>query len=402
MLGPPIRKRPVVSSGGRLKVLTFTTLFPNPVQPVHGVFIKNRVQKMAALCDLTVVAPVNAAQNPWSVRRVPKEEHPGGLAVHHPRFGVIPGLFKHWDGDLLFRQTVGYMRRTLALDAYDILDVHYAYPDGVAGQRLAQEMRRPFTVSLRGSDINVLARFPRRRLLIQDMLGKAAAIIAVSKALGLEAAALGADPGKIHVIPNGVERSLFYPRERQEARRQLGWPMDTPILLSVGRLVSIKGFGLLIQVVNELRKRVTQAVRCYIVGEGELRTSLEKEIVKLGLEGHVVLPGRVSPEDLPLWYSASDLFCLLSHDEGCPNVVLESLACGTPVIATDVGGLPEMVRDGASGILVKRRDAEEVAGLITRALKMTWEPRALANSEAVRDWSDVARAHVEVLEGVVR
>lgn len=355
---------------------------------------------MADYCDLTVVAPVNIVQNPRFFRDIPQRENLAGMSIYHPRFGVIPGMFKHWDGELLFRQTMYQIRGTIPLEQYDLVDVHYAYPDGVAGQRLAQEMRKPFVISLRGSDIHVLTRFPKRRRLIQEMLRQASAIVAVSKALKREAETLGADLGKIHVIPNGVDTTIFFPWDQGEARHRLGWPLDAYVVLSVGRLVPVKGFDLLIRAIKEVRARLKKTVRCYIVGEGESRPTLEREIKRLRLEKEIILSGRILPQDLPLWYSAADLFCLLSHSEGCPNVVLESLACGTPVVATDVGGVPEMVREGATGLFMKSRNEEEVAYQIEKALKIKWNQDAIRKSETVQDWSEVARAHMQLLDKV--
>lgn len=383
-----------------LRVLSFTTLFPNRAEPLRGVFIKNRLKRMASLCDLAVVAPINILKNPQLLWKVPLREPGVDLSIYHPRFGVIPGILKHWDANLLFWQTAWQMRGILPMRDYDLLDVHYAYPDGVAGQYLAQELNKPFVVSLRGSDINVLTQFPRRRQLIEGMLGKAAAVISVSKALGRQAQALGADPRKIHVIPNGVENRVFYPRERMEARQRLGWPLYSPVILSVGRLVSIKGFDMLIRVLRQIRDQFNHSPRCYIVGDGELRPRLAKKIAELGLEGEVILSGLIPPEELPLWYSAANLFCLLSENEGCPNVVLESLACGTPVVATAVGGLMEIVRDGETGFLVTRRNEEEAAVRIARALEIRWSQSEVKKNAAIPDWDAVARVQMQVMEEV--
>jgi glycosyltransferase involved in cell wall biosynthesis len=376
--------------------LTFTTLYPNAVHPLHGLFVKNRVARMARSCSLTVVAPVNVGADPRVAWRVPKSEHANGLTVHHPRFGVMPGLLKHWDGELLFRQTIGQIRKRVALEAFDLVDAHYAYPDGVAGHRLAQEMGKPLVLSIRGSDINVLTRFPRRRRLIQDTMRQADAVVAVSGALAREAEALGVERAKIHVIPNGVDTALFFPRPKSDTRQRIGWPLDAYTVLSVGRLESVKRFDSLIQAVRMVRDRIGGRVRCIIAGDGTLRPTLERAIRRADLHGDVLLPGWVPPAMLALWYSAADLFCLLSQSEGCPNVVLESLACGTPVVAAHVGGIPEIVRDSETGFLVSSRRAEDVAACVERASRTRWDPAALAGSPAVRPWDEVADAQLKV------
>ena len=386
----------------RLKVLSFTTLFPNRAYPHHGLFVKNRLAHMAHYCELTVVAPVNIANDPRTAWITPQCDRHNDVLVLHPRFAVVPGLFKHWDGELLFRQAMPQVRSRLSLDTYDVVDVHYAYPDGVAGQRVATAMNRPFVITLRGSDINVLSQFAKRRRLIQDTLKGAHAVVTVSRALASRAAELGADPRKIHVIPNGVDTDVFFPRSKPDARLQLGWPVDAHIVLAVGRLAVIKGFDLLIQAIHALRNRLRKEVRCYIVGEGELRMTLEKEIRQRNLPKEVVMPGWVSPAQLPLWYAAADLLCLSSHNEGCPNVVLESLACGTPVVATDVGGVSELIHDGVTGRLVPHRSVEELSRCIAAALETRWDQTAILRSDAVRSWSDVASTHVALLRDVAR
>lgn len=387
----------------RLKVLSFTTLFPNLTQPLHGLFVKNRLEHMAQLCDLSVVAPVNGARDPRRLWSVPLAHEETGLRVLHPRFGVVPGLFKSWDGDLLFWQTLYQVRRLLSLDTFDLIDAHYAYPDGVAGEKLARRIGKPFVVTLRGSDIHLLPRYRGRRRRIQQMLGRADAIIALSEALKREAEALGADPGKIHVIPNGVARAIFHAMDLRAARERLGWPLEAQVILSVGRLTRIKRFDLLIRAMNLLcKRRPEKSLRCFIVGEGEERVHLAREIRQLRLENDVILAGPVFPQELPLWYNASNLFCLLSESEGSPNVVLESLACGTPVAASAVGGVTEAVRDGVNGLLIRSRTEEEVARQIDGALRMKWDKTSVAKSAGLRDWSEVACALVQLFHDTLR
>jgi glycosyltransferase involved in cell wall biosynthesis len=293
------------------------------------------------------------------------------------------------------------IRTQIAHKEYDLVDAHYAYPDGVAAQYLARNLKRPFVVSVRGSDINVIAQFPKRRRLIQSMLREADAIIAVSAGLANAAQRLGAEARKVHIIPNGIDTKRFFPVDRQAARKKLGWPCDTQVVLSVGRLSPVKGFDLLIKAIRWLRDQNRCPMRCYIVGEGELQLKLQREITKLGVQREITLAGPVSPQELPLWYSAANIFCLLSHTEGCPNVVLESLACGTPVVATAVGGIPDMVQDGVTGLLIGTRSVDDVASGIARALNAAWNPHTLTASPSIQDWSDVAMTQAHVYRSVL-
>ncbi len=384
----------------RLNILSFTTLFPNRSTPFHGLFVKNRLERLARLCNLEVVAPVNIARDPRLAWTVPMQEIIGGIPVHHPRFAVLPGLFKHWDGSLLYRHTLRQMRGSAPLERCDLIDVHYAYPDGVAGQLLAQTLGKPFVLSLRGSDIHVLAQFPKRRALIRMALARASRIIAVSQALKDEARQLGADPAKIHVIPNGVDTLAFFPRDRQEARRTLGWPAGRRALLFVGRLSRIKGLDLLVNALALVRERGL-FLHGHIVGDGELRPELERTIARHRLQEEVTLHGWVAPTDLPRWYSAADLVCLPSRSEGCPNVVVEAMACGTPVVATAVGGVPDLVREQVSGLLIRERSAAAIADGIEQACARPWSPVAVHTAAAAQDWSAVAAAQMQLFHDVV-
>ena len=384
----------------RLNILSFTTLFPNRATPFHGLFVKNRLERMAKLCDLEVVAPVNVARDPRLAWTVPRQETIAGIPVHHPRFAVLPGLFKHWDGSLLYRHALRQMRGAAALERCDLLDVHYAYPDGVAGQLLAQTLGKPFVLSLRGSDIHVLSQFPRRRALIRTALERASRIIAVSQALKDAAQQLGADPAKIHVIPNGVDTSVFFPRDRQEARRALGWPAGRRALLFVGRLSRVKGLDLLVDALALVRERGL-SLHGHIVGDGELRPELERTIARHQLQNAATLHGWVAPADLPRWYSAADVVCLPSFSEGCPNVVVEAMACGTPVVATAVGGVPDLIHEQVNGLLIREHSAAAVADALEQACARPWDPAAIHAAAAVQDWTAVAAAQMRIFHDVV-
>jgi glycosyltransferase involved in cell wall biosynthesis len=383
-----------------LRVLSFTTLFPNPAAPVHGLFVKNRLERMARACRLTVVAPVNLGRDPRALWRVPLKEELPNLTVYHPGYALMPGVLKHLDGRFLFAQVSRRLRRLLSPADYDVLDVHYAYPDGLAGELLARRAGKPFALSVRGSDLQLLARFPRRRRLIVEVLTRAAAVIAVSRPLADAALALGADPRTLHVIPNGVDTARFFPQNREGARRRLGCLPEARLILAVGRLVPVKGLDLLVWAVATLRDRLREPLRCYIVGTGPLRRALERLIEALRLEDQIVFTGGVPQSELAFWYNAADLLCVTSHSEGCPNVVLESLACGTPVVSTDVGGVGDLLHEGRNGLLVRTRSEVEAAASMQRALRTEWDRVAICRSPAVQDWSQGAERQVELLHRI--
>ena len=390
-----------MSEDGRLRLLSFTTLFPNPIEPARGIFVRNRLAAIAPHADLLVVAPVNAGRNPAVLRTPFRRRDPAGFEVIHPRFAVLPGLLKGWDAAFLHGEVAPQVGGVLREFRATLMDTHYAYPDGAAASRFAQALGIPFVLSVRGSDLEVLARDEARRGAIASTLREAGAVVAVSRSLERRAQDLGATPDRIHVIPNGVDTERFHPRDREEARRELGIPPAERVVLVVARLEPVKGIDLLVRALGALRLRQEGTPpRAYIIGDGPERPALEALIRANGVADDVRLLGGRAPETLPAWYGAADLVCLLSHSEGCPNVVLEALACGKPVVATKVGGIPDLVREGENGLLIRERDPGHVADRLVQALATQWDEAFIA-SGARRNWDTVASEQLLVYRRVV-
>ena len=387
-------------AGQRIRVLTFTTLFPNPAEPGRGIFVRNRLAAIAPLIDLLVVAPVNAGRNPRVLGTPFRRRDAAGFDVLHPRFAVLPGMMKQWDAGFLFGEVWPQIRSALGSARVELVDAHYAYPDGAAGARLARELGVPYVLSVRGSDLEVLARDPSRRAAIERSLRDAAAVIAVSRSLVRRALELGADAGRVHLVPNGVDTVGFRPLDRARAREELHLDDAEQIVLAVGRLDRVKGLDLLVAGVAELvRRGGHRNLRARLVGEGPERQALEDAVRAAGAGEAVRFHGVQSPEKLPLWYAASDVVALLSHSEGCPNVVLEALACGRPVVATAVGGIPDLIQEGENGLLVDARNPDQVADRLHEALSATWDTQAIA-ARARRSWDTVAGEQLEIYRSV--
>lgn len=385
----------------RPRVLTYTTLFPNPRETGRGLFVRNRMAAVAELVDLTVVAPVNAGRTPALLSIPQRRRDAAGFPVLHPRFAVLPGILKSWDAALLFGETWPQIRGAVDPAAIDLVDAHYAYPDGAAAARVADALRKPLVLTVRGSDLEVLALDPARGPAIARTLRRAEAVIAVSDSLARRATELGADPRRVHLVGNGVDLGRFVPGDRAAARAALGLPATGRIVLAVGRLDPIKGLDLLADATVALRARAAEPIAVHVVGEGPARAHLERRIREAGLDGAFVLHGAAAPEALPTWYAAADALALFSHSEGCPNVVIEALACGRPVVATRVGGVPELVREGATGFLVERRDPEHAAGRLAAALARPWDAAALAAGVRDRSWTEVARRQTDLYRRVL-
>lgn len=351
-----------------MRLLTYSTLFPNAAQPNHGIFVENRLRHLLATgqAEATVLAPVPyfPSASPrfgrWAVHaRVPRLETRHGLTIHHPRYPVLPRIGEPLTPFLLGAASRIALRRIVAAQGgFDLIDAHYVYPDGVAAVRLGAAFRRPVVITARGSDVTQLPDHAVPRRLIGWALRRADALIAVSSALGERLVELGADPAKVTVLRNGVDAAQFAPVDRASARAALGLD-NAPTLISVGALVARKGHDRTIAAMARL-----PGFRLLIVGEGEERGRLEADIARLGLADRVRLLGARPHAELPRYYSVADAMVLASSREGWANVLLESMACGTPVVASNIPGNPEVVRARAAGVIMAENTPDGIADAV--------------------------------------
>jgi teichuronic acid biosynthesis glycosyltransferase TuaC len=381
----------------RLRILTFTSLFPNASQATLGIFIYQRVAHLARRAGNAVIVVAPVPYFPRWLRwgrwkrfgRIPAMERIADLTVYHPRYFLVPRISMPLQGLSMFLGSLRLVRRLQEQMQFDCVDAHYVYPDGFAGMLLARFLRVPFVVSARGTDVNLFPSFRIIRPMIRRTLHGAAGIIAVSAALKEAMVTLGVPRERIRVIGNGVDAERFHPVDRGEARRALGLPENGQIIVSVGGLAHHKGFHLLIQAVAALVPRYPN-LKAYVVGEGGSRAELEALARRAEVQGSLFLIGSRPNEELRLWYSAADLSCLLSSREGWPNVLLESLACGTPVVATRVGGIPEVLTSPDLGILVEG-EVSAIAAALEIALGKPWDREAMVRYARARTWDGVAR-----------
>lgn len=381
-----------------MRILTFTNLFPNQQQPNYAVFIKNRMAAVNRLNDseVRVVAPV-----PWFPRnipgdgrwqqlaKVPENEVIDGLQVSHPRYLVTPKVGMTLYGYSMFKGCLKTIENIYKEWPFDIIDAHYVYPDGLAAVMLGKHFNVPVVVSARGTDMNLYPQFKLVRPLVKKVLREATALVSVCRSLADLMVEHGADVKKITVIPNGVDLGNFKKMELSEARTELGIDSDEKILLSVGGLIERKGHNLLIAAVELLQQRQKLDFKTFIVGQGIEYRRLQQQIIQAGLSEDIILIGEVDNQKLGTWYSAADLFFLGSSREGWPNVVSEALACGTPVVATPVNGIPEILTSADYGIVVERTPQDFACG-IERAFQTTWNRELIAAYGGQRTWDVVA------------
>jgi glycosyltransferase involved in cell wall biosynthesis len=380
-----------------MKVLVYTSLFPNHLQPNFGIFIKQRMIHWARLenCQLKVVAPVPYCP-PWrflgwrySYSQTGYREVIDGIEVLHPRFVMIPKVSMPFHGFSLFLCSIKTIKKILSTYAFDLVDGHFIYPDGFAAVLLGRFFQKPVVLSARGSDINQFTKFRTIKPMIRYALRKCNHIIAVCDTLKQEIVKLGVNGRKVSVIQNGVAIDEFYPIDKNYARETLSLPNHSKIILSVGSLIPRKGFDLIIEAMPQLIRHFAD-IGLYIIGDGPLRRHLQQKIARLKLDPYVKCIGEIPNHELRMWYGAADVFCLASSREGWPNVIMESLACGTPVVATNVWGTPEILTSPTVGILVERTPESIFKGLLN-ALDKEWDRKKIHNHVAGRAWNKVAK-----------
>jgi teichuronic acid biosynthesis glycosyltransferase TuaC len=320
--------------------------------------------------------------------QVPREEDIDGLRVHHPRFPLASGISMPVHGLLEFLGSLRLAKQLHKEKPFECIDAHFVYPDGFAAVLLGKALGVPVVVSARGTDINVYPSFRIIRPMLRWTLMHAEGTIAVSADLKEKMANLGAPRSKLVVISNGVDAKRFCRLDTRESRRILGLPEGVPIALSVGSLIESKGHHLLILALAELAEQFPK-LRLHIIGEGVYRRMLEDLVREQGLQDRVFLMGNRPNEELSSWFSAADVSCLASSREGWPNVISESLACGTPALATRAGGIPEIITSPNVGILVERNVDSITAG-VELSLSKIWDHEGIARIGRSRSWDKVA------------
>jgi glycosyltransferase involved in cell wall biosynthesis len=377
--------------------IVITNLFPNAVETTRGMFVWQETQRLreAHGYDLRVLAPL-----PWvppflrdksrfAHHAAPALEQRDGFDVHHPRHVVTPRVLRFCYGHYVYWGLRRLFARLQREAPADFVVAHYAFPDGYAALRLARRHGLPLLVKVRGSDVNLFTRsFLRRRLTLRT-LREADRVVAVSKALKARMVELGLPAERVAVMPNGVDRERFAPQNRDACRRALGLPVEPFTFLFVGTLRSIKGVTTLLQSFRAIPEMQRRRASLILIGEGDLEDELADRIDRFGMREQVRLLPPVPHAEIPQWVGASDCLVLPSTMEGYPNVLVEALAAERPVIASRVGGIPEIVVDGASGLLVPPGEPWPLTDAMLQMLNgFDFDPAASA--AARRSWVDVS------------
>jgi teichuronic acid biosynthesis glycosyltransferase TuaC len=387
-----------------MKLLTFSTLYPNAEQPNHGIFVETRLRYLVASgkAESRVVAPVPwfPSSNPKyghyaQFARVPRHEQRNGLSVSHPRYLVVPRVGMNLTPFMLAqsaKQAIGRIRDE-GYD-FDAIDAHYFYPDGVAAVMLGKYFNKPVVITARGTDINLIPQFALPRKMIMWAAERANGIVTVCNALKEEITGLGVVNKNIVALRNGVDLQRFQPTDRAAARAALGITGFT--MLSVGLLDPRKAHDIPIRALAELPD-----VRLMIAGSGPDLKKLQDVAAQAGVSDRVTFLGPIPQTALAQYYNAADMLVLASSREGWANVLLESMACGTPVIASNVWGTPEVVNSPDAGLLMAERTPASLAASV-RMLRANYPNHQATRRYAERfSWDDTTQGQLDLFQQVI-
>ncbi|VAV92222.1 hypothetical protein MNBD_ALPHA02-889 [hydrothermal vent metagenome] len=370
-----------------MQILTFTSLYPNIMEPRHGIFAKNRMDYFDRIegTSRKVIAPVQymplLGLDPRSryhkYNRIPERERQGDVAVYHPRYITIPGTSLINVANAMAKSARRVVKKIYAEeDIFDLIDGHYLYPDGVAAHRLAREYNKPLVLTALGSDVNFWLEQPQHKDSILAAINYASKVTCVSQSLKDRLIDHGISEDKLAVLLNGIDQSVFNTGVRPDG--------PNSYLLTIGNLIPLKGHEFILRSLKDFPEE-----RLVIIGSGELENNLKTLAARLEISHRVTFLPNIPQKDLAPYYAGAKVTILMSSMEGMPNVILESLASGTPVIATNVGGIPEVVTED-NGILLPARDTDALTAALKDALTRNWDREKISQGIAYLDWSETA------------
>lgn len=390
----------------KIRTLLFSTLYPSSARPVHGIFVETRLRELlkSGEVETKVVAPV-----PWfpfnanvfgeyaRFAQTPSFEFRYGVDIYHPRYFLPPKVGMNVAPYSLARAALPTIKKLInsGFD-FDLIDAHYYYPDGIAASFIAKALGKPFVVTARGTDLNLIPEYERPRKLILETAERASASIGVCKALMHRLAELGANTAKLHTLRNGVDLERFKPIDRKLARQHLGLPEDQQIFISVGHLVERKGHHIAIEAMVKLSESLL-----LIAGAGPELGRLKQLAEQLGVTDRVRFLGQIANDQLSAWYSAADVLFLCSSREGWANVLLESMACGTPVVATSIWGTPEVVSSPSAGRLMLDRSANALSNSVSDLLEDLPSAKDVRKHAENFAWESTTKGQIALFERVL-
>lgn len=382
----------------RLRVLSLSTLYPNDQAPNFGVFIERQMQAVAKRddVDLTLVNPIGLPPFPLSLhpryralRDLPAQEQRGGVTVLRPRFRLLPKIGARFNAGAIVRAVLPLARKLHRQEPFDLVDAQFFHPDGLAAVQIGKAFGLPVSIKARGADIQHWGHQPATSAQVSEAGQRASGLLAVSKGLVDDMAALGIPREKVTLHRTGLDADLFRPYDRRMCRDQFALPRDVPVLATVGALIPRKGQRYAIEALPALPEAIL-----LLAGKGEDEAMLRSLAQQLGVAERVRFLGPVPHSELPILLNAADVFVLPSASEGLANAWVEALACGTPVVTTPIPGAQELITDPDWGRLVPR-DGPAIAAAVSALLAERPTPERVQEAVAGMSWQANAAALVE-------
>ncbi len=381
----------------QLRVAVVTHYFPSAADPSAGQSAYQTLRRLARLCDVHVFVPVmnypRLFAPPGHKRLEDGNWSAPGVKATYIRYPIFPIISRPLNGYMIGKKLLPYVRRFRP----DIILSYVIYSNGFAAVQIAEALDIPVIITAIGSDLNSIPD-PLLGMLTRSALRRANHVSTVSHALCAKAIELGADPARTSAKLNGCDTSVFRPMDRGEARQALGLDPDAEIILYVGRLDHRKGLVELVEAVALLGARRPN-LRCYVIGDGRDKPMLLEAIRRHGADRWLTIVPTSPSEKVAVWMAAANLVTLPSYMEGCPNVVIEALASGRPVVSTNVGGIPELM-DETVGRLVPPRDVSALLRGLDEVLAQHWDVDAISSKHS-RSWGHVAVELAEQFEETV-
>jgi len=386
-----------------LNVLTLSTLFPDMSRPNFGVFVERQARELASRPDVkvTVIAPLGVPVWPIGLsnryaplRALPRKERWQDLTVYRPIFSTIPKIGARINVANMTRAILPLVRHLHEQQPFDVIDASFFFPDGPVAQRLSRALGIPSSIKARGADIHYWGKRRDTRGMVRRAGEGAAGLLAVSSAMRRSMIKMGMEAEKIRVHYTGVDLERFEIADRAAAKEALGF--EGPVILCVGALIPRKGQELLVQALPRL-----PGVTLLFAGQGQYRRALEKQAEELGVDRRIGFLGSVPHDRLPRIYAAADVMALPSSSEGLANAWVEALACGTPIVITDVGGARELLDRPEAGHIVDR-DPDAIAAAIGDLLTNPPEREAVRDTALRFTWEANGDLLLHHLKGIVR
>lgn len=387
-----------------MRILFISTTFPDSAAPARGTYNAALCRALADGHQVRVIAPRSF---PEVVRKrfrcdryqLPEELYQAGVRASYPTFWYTPRIWQEHSGGQMWRSVRSAIEHAVVTFQPQAVLSYWAHPEGEVGLRTGQLARIPSAVIVGGSDVLILPGLPRRGPRVRSVLSQSDAVITVSDGLKNSVQQLGVSADRVRTIYQGIDPEQFHHHvSREQSQRRLGLDGKRKHLVWVGRMVSVKALDVLIDAAGILRSQGCQ-YQLHLIGDGPERMRIEKRVMDEGLSDVVRCVGAVGHDHIADWYRAADLTVLCSDSEGLPNVLRESLACGTPFVATDVGSLHE-IADPAYSCLVPQRDAQAFATAILESLSS--ERHIAASAYSPRTWKQTADETVNLFSELIQ